>query len=217
MRANDLILRRMLIPPALLATLAGAAPAQTPPGISRRMSEADCESAARAVGTAGSARARADALQAVSECPRVGPALVADSWRGAGVQNLEPTFLWATLRLRDRRVATALRAVARDPSRPRAVRLRALQSLVPFVYPHRNVTMEMLERPDRWRDLRYVTHVPEAVGTDPIDDGDREATLAAMRQLAAGDADTVIRDAAAYLYRKLSAQRRLDRGGKDRG
>jgi hypothetical protein len=150
-------------------------------------------------------------LDALAHCTETGPPALALAWRTVGDDSATLSRLVRmSAPVRDRRLYGALLAVARDSTRPVAVRVAAVDAVAPLLHPALYwFTSSAAGARSSCSAWGYVSH--EAVqeeGSDPMGVRSRRAGVADLLALARGKAPSPVADAARIVAQ--CARRLLD-------
>jgi len=140
-------------------------------------------------------------LEFIHRCDVSGAVALARRW--GAVEGRDTSYLGRLAHesriLRDERLLQALVTLVGQPSRPRAVRLAALDVLVSYYAVGRTLPSSAADTgvDVKWCVLGGWVDSYERDGSVPVTDADRPSIMQAVQTLAAGDRDPIVRHAAA--------------------
>lgn len=142
----------------------------------------------------------------ISACDESGGPALAAVWQSATDDPQElGRLVYVTTRLRDQRILDALLAIARDRTRPAAIRLSTLQVLISYFAPGAYVSIVSLEHPPFGSPLGWETEFAPTEGAVPLASSARDEILSLTTELARSDQDSTVRDAARFVTEGLEA------------
>jgi hypothetical protein len=169
-----------------------------------------CSRAASTVQSGAHGQSYYHALADLTTCPTEGSTGLAGAWQKAPSDSIAIRILGeASPRLRDRDVLQAVLTAFRDPGRPQAVRLAALEALVGYYQPGMAVRYTEPSRPVR-SGSAYVMlgrGDPPSVrnGQKPLSAGARQDILQALAAVGASDPDDRVSLIAGYVRDRLTS------------
>jgi hypothetical protein len=149
---------------------------------------------------------RSDELGQLARCPTSGPSALVLAWQAAPADSaVLSQLVWISSTVRDARVYRTLLALARDPARPVAVRVAAVDAVAPLLHPALywyQTARAHARSPDGCSIWGWASH--EAVqdeGVEPMGHASRRAGVAELRRLASEDVPSPVQEAARSVAR----------------
>jgi hypothetical protein len=169
-----------------------------------------CSRAATTVRSGAHGQPYYQAVADLTTCPSEGSAGLAGAWQKAPSDSTAIRILGeATPRLRDRDVLQAVLIAFRDPGRPQAVRLAALEALVGYYQPGMGVRYTEPDRPVRSGSAYVMLGRGDAPsvrsGRKPLSAGTRQEILQALAAVGASDPDDRVSLIAGYVKGRLTS------------
>lgn len=197
---------------ALSFTAACAAGAQTaePVGSPAEM-QATCKNAAANVSRPQADTSYEMALRVLPSCGDAGAAELARAWRSAPDKRSSLRVLSATsAQTRDQRIFEAVRATAKDQSKPLDQRLAAMEVLVnyfdPLLYADFFEPIGRGPHPGQYVSFGSSSHDVSRPGAKPLSTSAKQEIVRVFRDLAATDPNERIKNASAYVADYLAAR-----------